>query len=345
MNLLVTGGMGSVGRAVVKRLAASGHSLRVLDRLTGEDTDQVTYAAADITNYDALRPHFDGVEAVVHLAAIIAPTLGTPETIFKVNALGTFNVFQAAASAGIRRVVCASSINALGFNFAMHGFQLDYFPIDEDHPSLTSDAYSFSKCIGEEIGAYFWRREGITSLHLRLTGVYDLEQFSEAEFNAYMQEMRAAYRALFELPENERQAVVQRALQRFESLRPLRASFSSINSNNSGKRWEEWTSLAEADPDMHRAGLTYILHSDFWTAVDVRDAAQAVERSLLAEAQGSHPLFITAADQITGTETERLLQLFFPQVQKRTRPIPGTQTPVSIDRARQLIGYAPEYRI
>ena len=56
----------------------------------------------------------------------------------------------------------------------LSGDFVEYFPIDEQHPTFTTDSYSFSKQVMEEIGAYFWRREGISSVLLRLPGVYEI---------------------------------------------------------------------------------------------------------------------------------------------------------------------------
>ena len=118
----------------------------------------------------------DGIEGVVHLAAYRHPSMAPNPEMFRVNALGTMNVFRAAADAGIKRVVCASSINALGYNFGIKfpPGQLQYFPIDEAHPTFTTDPYSFSKHVIEDIGAYFSRREGVASVFLRFPAVYDL---------------------------------------------------------------------------------------------------------------------------------------------------------------------------
>ncbi len=65
------------------------------------------------------------------------------------------------------RVGVASSINAIGYFFGTVPFELDYLPVDADHPRSTSDACSFSKQITEDIGAYFARREGIHNTCLR----------------------------------------------------------------------------------------------------------------------------------------------------------------------------------
>jgi nucleoside-diphosphate-sugar epimerase len=82
---------------------------------------------------------------------------------------------------------------------------------------------------------------------------------------------------------------------------------------------------------------------NFWTLLDARDAAQAFEKSLLVDFEGCHPLFVNDSHNITGLETETILSLFFPKVTARRRPIIGSETLVSIDKARQLIGFEPEY--
>ena len=103
-----------------------------------------------------------GIDGVVHLAAFRHPGLAPEHRLFHVNVSGTFNVFRAAADAGIKRVVCASSINALGYNFGIKfpEGQLQYFPIDEAHPTYTTDPYSFSKGAIEEIGSVLLAARG-----------------------------------------------------------------------------------------------------------------------------------------------------------------------------------------
>jgi nucleoside-diphosphate-sugar epimerase len=68
-------------------------------------------------------------------------------------------------------VIPASSINALGYYFGKVQFPILYFPVDEEHPTFTTDSYSFSKQIVEQIAAYYHRREGIDSVCLRLPAV------------------------------------------------------------------------------------------------------------------------------------------------------------------------------
>ena len=140
MNILLTGGTGDVGRATVARLVRSGHSVRVIGRRAHDELDRerlgkrffddIKYVQCDVNDYDALLDQVRGMEGIIHLAAIRQPMAGPSQEIFRVNCLGTYNVFQAAAEAGIRKISCASSINALGFNFGIVPFEIQYFPVD-----------------------------------------------------------------------------------------------------------------------------------------------------------------------------------------------------------------------
>jgi len=171
MNVLVTGGTGTVGRRCVARLVRAGHSVRVIGLDENLEIDGPEFRRCDITDYKAVREQVKGIDGVVHLAAIPNPAGGT--AIFHINCTDTFNVYQAAAEEGMKRVVSASSINALGFNFGVKAFQLYYFPIDEKYPQQTTDAYSLSKKILEGTTEYFSWRDGISDVCLSLPAVRD----------------------------------------------------------------------------------------------------------------------------------------------------------------------------
>ncbi|HQE91649.1 MAG TPA: NAD(P)-dependent oxidoreductase [Anaerolineae bacterium] len=341
MKILVTGGIGHVGRPTVARLLAHGHEVRILDRSAGADITAeaaaevrgAEYRQVDIRDYAALRPHFTGMEAVVHLAAIPAPIPGKDAEIFSINGGGSFNVYQAAAEAGIKRVVCASSINALGNGFGVREIEIRYFPIDEDHPGWTSDVYSFSKQILEEIAAYFWRRAGLSSACLRFPWVYSHRWFESERSVEFHTFFRAAYDSLMALPEAERPAQVQQTLVK---LRELRAQ------HERGEIAGE--AMMTAMRNIPYAILTFG-RSDFWTMLDARDAAQAIEKAVLADFSGSHPLWIVGSHNSTGLPTRELAALMYPDVQTWTRPVAGSESLVSIDKARALIGFEPEYTL
>ena len=105
-------------------------------------------------DFGALKAQMQGCEAVVHLAAFRGPGMAPGQAVFHVNVAGTFNVYEAAAQAGIKRVVQASSINAIGCGWSIDEIHPQYFPIDEDHPRITNDPYSFSKQMVEDIADY-----------------------------------------------------------------------------------------------------------------------------------------------------------------------------------------------
>ena len=317
------------GRCAVARLIRSGHEVKVIGRREAMEIEGGAYRSCDINDYAGLREQVRGMEGIVHLAAIPYPGGGTPEEIFRVNCEGTFNVYQAAAEEGIKRVVSASSINALGYNFGVKSFALSYFPIDEEHPCVTTDAYSFSKQILEDTADYFWRREGISGVCLRLPGVYEVEGDRKEMAEKRLPPMRKLYDEIMDLPEEERKERVRGILAQIEALRQGRAF----------ERRDHWK---EIDRDtMH---LIFGI-DNFWTSIDAEDSAQALEKGLLADYEGSHPLFVNDSHNIVGLKSELLVRTFFPDVQGRTRKIEGTEALVSIGRARELLDFEPEYSV
>ncbi|MFN8561489.1 MAG: NAD(P)-dependent oxidoreductase [Anaerolineae bacterium] len=172
MRVLITGGTGLIGKATVERLVAKGWDVRVIDLQPEADLAGAEYVQCNILHYDDLLEQTRGCDAVIHLAAIRSPVSDPGHKVFQVNATGTFNVFEAAAAAGIKRVVQASSINALGCFYGINDLDIHYFPVDEAHPTHTTDPYSFSNGVIEDIGDYYWRRDGISSVAMRYPGVY-----------------------------------------------------------------------------------------------------------------------------------------------------------------------------
>jgi nucleoside-diphosphate-sugar epimerase len=327
MRVLVTGGTGTVGREAVKRLVTHDHDVTVIGRTPDVEIQGGTYRQCDIVDFDCLTDCVQGMDAVVHLAAIPNPGMGTGQAIFHVNCTGTFNVYRAAADAGIRRIVSASSINALGYNFGVKRFELQYFPMDEAHPSYTTDPYSFSKQVMEETGAYFWRREGVSSVFLRLPAVYEITEENEDRMRAYRQAVKASYDDLLSKPEDEQRAIARQIIEQHDELRAQHKFESRDN-------WREMRELPYA-----RIMFGY---SNFWAIIDARDSAQAIEKGLLADYQGSHPLWVNDSHNSAGVPTEILVDLFYPEV-PLTRPLEGTETLVSIDKARALLDFEPEH--
>lgn len=326
MKILVTGGMGEVGRPTVRWLLARGHQVRVLDIEVSEDIAGADCREGDITDFEGLTRTMQGIEGVVHLAAYRHPSLAPEPELFRVNVQGTLNVFRAATDAGVRRLVCASSINALGYNFGIKfpEGQLRYFPIDEEHPCYTTDAYSFSKQMIEQIGAYYWRREGVSSVFLRFPAIYDVESGRTPLLKGFVIGCKEKTAEVLALPEPER----------------------SVRARDIAARWEakavagDWEKAFDLSfPDAH----VMFGRSNFWTSLDVRDAAQAVERGLTAAYEGSHAVYVSDANNFVGLPSRLLAKVFFPSVTEWRRPIAGTESLVSIEKARVLLGFEPAY--
>ena len=345
MRIVITGGIGNVGRVAVARLLRHGHAVRILDRSAPvvieeqlwETVQGAEYHQVDTTNYAGLAPLFEGMDAVVHLAAYTNPHPAPAHEIFRVNCDGTFNVYQAAANAGIKRVVSASSINALGYNFGIKGFPIQYFPIDEAHPTFTTDIYSFSKGILEETAAYFWRREGISGVCLRFPGVMNPAARRGSRLNAFRDGARVAFDAVLALPPEERAARLRALVERQEAWRAERPH--EWRPGVSRWRWDrlEGPRLPEE--------LLIWGRADFWAIIHVEDVAQAIEKGLMAEYEGSHPIFVNDKYNALGVPSQQLAELFFPEVTMWKRPVEGGETLVSYARARELIGFEPEHPI
>ena len=159
-SILVTGGAGYIGSVLVGQLLGRGFRVRTVDCLRyGGDAllpytthPRFEFVPGDIRRAEDVRTAVAGMDGIVHLAAIPYPGGAPGQEVFRASCAGTFNVYRAAADEGISRVSSASSINALGFNYGLKSFDIAYFPIDEEHATFTTDAYSFSKQVVEDIG-------------------------------------------------------------------------------------------------------------------------------------------------------------------------------------------------
>ncbi len=332
MRILITGGNGYIGQVVAQHFSSQGWDVRALDLQATANIAGIDYVQCDITNYDDVCDAICGCDAVVHLAAIPTPATDPGPTVFRVNATGTFNIFEAAAKKGIRRIAQASSINALGCAWGPNPLHVDYFPIDEDHPINPADPYSFSKQVIEDIGAYYWRRDGISSVGLRLPWVWTNRLGSKAR--QWRENDRAIIDTFAALPADERAQIIDDAHRFATEFRHSRIIEYPVDKLHTDKTRYDERSIQQ---------MYTFDRFNFWTVVDVRDAAQAFEKGLTADYEGSHALFINATENWLGYDSQTLTELFYPDVTQRKKPLVGAASLVSIERARELIGFEPEY--
>ena len=134
MRVLVTGGEGLVGSAVVAHLLAHGADVTTLTLPDATPHDGVRVVRGDARDPDAVAAAADGVDGVAHLAAIPSPYEHPAHEVFGNNALATFTVLWAAAERGVRRFVVAGSVNATGLIMNPHRPLPPRYPVDEDDP-------------------------------------------------------------------------------------------------------------------------------------------------------------------------------------------------------------------
>jgi hypothetical protein len=332
-RVLITGGAGRVGRATTARFVEHGWDVRVIGIEPDVKLEGAEYVLCDINDYDKLRGQVRGCQAIVHLAAIPAPSVTNATDLFRINTAGTFNVFEAADAEGIGRIVQASSINAMGCAWSISDIAPQYFPIDEEHPSVTNDPYSFSKKVVEDIGDYYWRRCGISSVGLRLPAVYPPEHLSSKKFLQDREQMQYLLDTFAQVPEEERLKRLEAAAKKVVEFR--------------GKRQMEYPAAAKGWNQPEGDWLVQAYHGgrfNFWAYIDDRDAAQAAEKALTADYEGSHPLFVVNSQNWVGYDSEKLLELFFPGVPVK-REIEGSDSIISVEKAKSLISYQSEYPI
>jgi len=160
MKIAITGATGRIGHAIMNEALRQGHSVVGIDRVAPaelETRENYRFVQADIGDYDALVAAFTGCDALIHMAAIPAP-IGYPDhVVHNNNVVGSYNALRAAVEVGIKRIVQASSVNAIGLSFSRKA-SFDYFPVDEEHPNHSEEPYSLSKWICEQQADSFARR-------------------------------------------------------------------------------------------------------------------------------------------------------------------------------------------
>jgi len=287
-RVVITGGSGKLGRAVVAEFVDGGYAVTSVDRARPADLpDGVDFLSADLTDYgqvvEALT-HIDdrygrlpvgsgpGVDALVHLAAIPAPGLITNAATYANNTAITYNIFSAARLAGIQRVVFASSETLLGTSFDTS--PPPYLPVDEEYAVRPQSSYSLSKAVDEEIARHFARwTPGAAFLGLRFSNVMEGEDY--LAFPGY-----------------------------------------------------------DIDPHLRSWNA--------WGYIDARDGALACRLAIESDVTGAENFIIANADTVMSRPSAELAAEVFPQLQLN-REVTGTDTLLSIDKARRLLGFEPTH--
>jgi len=191
---LVTGGAGFIGSHIVEELVRRGDKAIVLDNFaTGRRENlsavqgRLALYEADIRDLDGVRPYFEGVDYVVHLAALpsVPRSIKDPLTSNAVNIDGTLNVLVAARDSKVKRLVFAASSSAYGDN--------PILPRVEDQMPRPLSPYALTKLAGEYYCQIFWRLYGLEAVALRYFNIFGPRQNPDSPYSGVLSVFIAAY--------------------------------------------------------------------------------------------------------------------------------------------------------
>jgi nucleoside-diphosphate-sugar epimerase len=190
MRVVVTGGSGRLGQFVVRELFTHAHQVSAIDTIKPRECPAPTYLA-DLNKIDSLFEQFKNADAVIHLARQRFPyteggfnfstqrwefaDVAGDAARFNANVAMTNNVLAVAQSAGLKKVVCGSSLAIYGLYYPVTDLQPDYLPIDEAHPLRPQDPYGLSKVVGEKLCDALSQESGMQIASLRFSGIYTEE--------------------------------------------------------------------------------------------------------------------------------------------------------------------------
>jgi len=161
-KILLTGAAGRIGTFLTKQWQET-YDLHLTDVRTPTETYGFPFTAANVADYAAVAALCQGIDTVVHLGA--DPRMEAPwESLLPNNVIGTYNAFEAAHQAGCRRIVFASSVNAV------FGYPADV-QVHTNMPVYPINLYGATKCWGEALGRYYSHTHGLSSICLRFGAV------------------------------------------------------------------------------------------------------------------------------------------------------------------------------
>lgn len=173
-NVLVTGGAGFIGSALVRGLIKEKSNILVYDNFFSGDMENLkdVQNQIEIVKGDILSPDFKNVlkqnqiEFVFHLAAepYIPDCYDRPENFFKVNAFGTMNVLLACKDAGVKRIIHYSSSEVYG--------TAQQLPMNEQHPLNPCSTYSVSKLAADRLCFTLFHEQKVPVIILRQFNTY-----------------------------------------------------------------------------------------------------------------------------------------------------------------------------
>jgi len=173
-KILITGGSGKVGEFIIKKLREKEKYNIIVFDIKEPKGNNVQFIKGDIRDLKSLKKVTQNTDNIIHLSAypneLVMPSY--PEG-WDVNCTGTFNVFEAAVTNEVKKVVFASSICATGIiTWTSSDHSVKYFPVNEVHPCKPQNLYGTSKLIAEKLAYMYSRRSNTSFIGLRLATVW-----------------------------------------------------------------------------------------------------------------------------------------------------------------------------
>ena len=194
MRYVVTGGAGFIGSNTVEELVRRGHSVVVLDDLSGgkeenlaDVRNKITFIKGSISDIEAVRKAMHEAEYVLHLAArtSVPRSVKDPIETNRINIDGTLNVLVAARDAKVKRIVFAASSSAYG--------ETPTLPKVETMQPEPISPYGVTKYVGELYAQTFGRCYGLENVSLRYFNIFGPKQDPSSPYSGVLAKFCTAY--------------------------------------------------------------------------------------------------------------------------------------------------------
>lgn len=194
MRYVVTGGAGFIGSNTVEELVRRGHSVVVLDDLSGGKEDnltevrnKITFIKGSISDIEVVRKAMHEAEYVLHLAArtSVPRSVKDPIETNRINIDGTLNVLVAARDAKVKRIVFAASSSAYG--------ETPTLPKTEVMQPQPISPYGVTKYVGELYAQTFGRCYGLENVSLRYFNIFGPRQDPSSPYSGVLAKFCTAY--------------------------------------------------------------------------------------------------------------------------------------------------------
>lgn len=183
MKILVTGGSGFIGSHIVEHYQDKAEEIRVLDNLrTGYrknlDGLKCSFIEGSVTDHEAVAKAVEGMDYIFHMAALVSvpESMAKPGECVDINVHGLLNVLEAAAAAGVKKLVFASSAAIYGDNPAV--------PKLETMLPEPKSPYAVTKLDGEYYLDLFKRERGLETAAIRFFNVFGPRQDPQGAYAA-----------------------------------------------------------------------------------------------------------------------------------------------------------------